>query len=98
MLVSLKQTHQIRSNRESGYGRYDVMIIPNNRIHPAIIIEFKKVDPEDETLQTAVDKAMKQIEDRNYASELHEIGIKKIVKLAIAFEGKKVLIKDVVSL
>ena len=50
MLVSLSTTHQVKSNRESGYGRYDVMIIPHDKNKLGIIIEFKKVDPEDETL------------------------------------------------
>jgi hypothetical protein len=94
MLVSLGKTHQIKSNRESGYGRYDIMLIPIDINKYGIVIEFKKVDPEDETLETAADKALKQIEDKNYTAELESLGIKKILKLGIAFEGKKVLIKD----
>jgi hypothetical protein len=76
-------------------GRYDVMIIPLDKTQRCVIIEFKKVSAYlNETLEIAADKALKQIEDKNYASELHDLGIKNIVKLGIAFEGKKVLIKD----
>jgi len=54
MLVSLQATHQIKSNRESGYGRYDVMVIPKDHGQPGVIIEFKKVDIyEKETLEDA---------------------------------------------
>ncbi len=95
MLVSLNQTHEIKSNRESGFGRYDVMIIPRETKICGVIIEFKKVDTtENETLETAAANALKQIEEKQYEQELHDRKIKKIVKLAIAFEGKEVLIKE----
>ena len=95
ILVSLSKTYKIKSNRESGYGRYDVMIIPNDKTKPGIIVEFKKVSKfRKETLDTAAQKAMEQIEEKQYEQELKDLGIKKIIKLAIVFEGKKVLVKN----
>jgi SET domain-containing protein len=94
MLVALKDTHEVKSNKESGYGRYDVMIIPKDKKQLGIIIEFKKVNKKRETLESAAYKALKQIEDKNYESELLNIGIKNILKIAMAFEGKEVLIKE----
>ena len=95
MLVTLSQTHQIKSNRESGFGRYDVMIIPKDKNQPGIIIEFKKIDTyEKETFESAANNALKQIEEKQYEQELLDLGIKKIIKLAIVFDGKKTLVKE----
>lgn len=95
LLVSLDKTHLVRSNRESGYGRYDVMIIPNDKTLPGIIMEFKKVDKDDdETLEISAQNALEQIEEKQYEQELKDLGINRIIKLAIVFDGKKVLVKD----
>jgi hypothetical protein len=95
MLVALEETHYIRSNRESGYGRYDVMVIPKDKNQLGLIIEFKKVNKRrNETLEEAVKKALDQIENKKYNIEMKEIGIDKILELAIAFDGKEVLIKE----
>jgi hypothetical protein len=93
MLVQLQQTHQIKSNRESGFGRYDVCLIPNDTNKPAFVFEFKKVSHRrQETLQSACDAALKQIDERNYVAELQAMGIQIVHSLAIAFEGKKALV------
>lgn len=95
MLVSLLETHEIKSNRESGFGRYDVMIIPKDPQKPGIIIEFKTVDNRSsDTLETAAAKALAQIKDKKYAAELHARGIMHIIELAIVFQGKQVLIQE----
>lgn len=95
MLISLEKTHEIKSNRESGFGRYDVMLIPKDRAKPGIIIEFKKVSQlKQETIETAAQAALAQITNRNYASELHTRGITHIQALAIVFDGKKVLVQE----
>ncbi len=95
MLVSLYETHDVASNRESGYGRYDVMIIPKNHTLPGIIIEFKKVRKAiNETLEAAADAALAQIEEKQYAVELQKRNITNIIKLGIAFEGKHVLVQE----
>lgn len=94
MIVGLEKEYEIKSNRESGLGRHDVMLIPFDTTKNGIIIEFKKVSSyAKETLESAVDKALQQIHDKNYAQELRTRGIKQIVELGIAFEGKKVCIK-----
>ncbi len=93
MLASLSQTHLVKSNRESGYGRYDVMLIPNYKTKLGIIIEFKKVHADrKETLESEAQKALNQLEERKYETELHVQGIEKILKLGISFAGKKTLI------
>ncbi|MEJ8553124.1 AAA family ATPase [Tepidibacter sp. Z1-5] len=96
ILVALNEDYEVKSNRESGYGRYDIMVIPKDQTKLAIIIEFKKVSKRrKETLETAVDKAIAQIKDRNYRQELVDRGINNIIELGIAFEGKEVLVKEV---
>lgn len=93
MLVSLTSLYEIRSNRESGYGRYDVMLIPHDITKPGIVIEFKKVDTyENETLEQAGANALKQIELQNYAQEIVAHGISRVIAIGIAFSGKNVLI------
>lgn len=96
MLVYIDKDYEIRSNRESGFGRYDVMIVSKDRDKKGIIIEFKKVDKfEEETFETALKAALKQIEEKKYDSELKALGIKDIVKVGIAFKGKEVKIATV---
>ena len=96
LLVSLNRTHQVLSNRESGYGRYDVMIIPRDIKKLGIIIEFKKYDEEDEeSLEELIQEAKNQIEDKKYETELLNRGITNIKKLVIVFKGKEVYVNDV---
>jgi Protein of unknown function (DUF1703)./Predicted AAA-ATPase. len=91
MLVSLSKDYEVKSNKESGYGRYDVMIIPKDISKIGIIIEFKKIDYFlDDTIEEATKEALKQIEDKKYAQELLSKRIKDIIKLAIVFKGKEV--------
>ncbi|WP_297417488.1 AAA family ATPase [Clostridium sp.] len=95
MLISLSDTHEVLSNRESGYGRYDVMIIPKDILKLGIVIEFKKLDPDDEeTLEETADEALKQISDKKYTTELESRGITKIKEIAIVFKGKEIYIKE----
>lgn len=90
MFASLAQTHEVRSNRESGYGRYDVMLIPKDHTKTGAILEFKAID--DGELETGAQSALKQIEDRHYESELRALGILNIMKVGIAFKGKNCLV------
>lgn len=93
ILSSLMQTHQVRSNRESGYGRYDVMIIPNDRSKAGAVIEFKALDQDEKnTIESAAQDALKQIEEKGYETELRALGLTKILKLGIAFKGKESLV------
>lgn len=96
LMAERAECYQIRSNRESGFGRYDVMMIPKNREkYPAIIIEFKVCSrAKKETLEDAVQEALKQIVDKKYDAELVALGVPKeqIRHYGFAFAGKKVLI------
>jgi hypothetical protein len=95
LLVELSGRYVLTSNRESGFGRYDVMLEPVNQEDNAIILEFKVYDSEDEaTLSDTVTSALAQIEEKKYASILTDKGItpERIRKYGFAFEGKRVLI------
>jgi PD-(D/E)XK nuclease superfamily len=85
--------YQVKSNRESGLGRYDILLIPHDDRKPGVIIEFKKVR-KSETLETAAQRALDQIVERKYAHELTEKGIESILAYGIALEGKNLFIKE----
>ncbi|MCT4593499.1 MAG: ATP-binding protein [Anaeromicrobium sp.] len=90
MLIFLSDSYKVKSNRESGYGRYDIMIIPRERNSKGIVIEFKKFDDEDGSIEEAADNALKQIKDKKYRIELLDEGVTDIIELGIAFKGKDV--------
>lgn len=95
LMVDLEERYTILSNRESGFGRYDVILEPKNAEDDAIILEFKVHDEADEkTLGDTVSAALKQIEEKQYTAGLLAKGIaeEKIRKYGFAFEGKHVLI------
>ncbi len=95
LLVWISGTHEIKSNRESGYGRYDIMIIPKDPQLVGYVIEFKGVNKrKKETVKNATAVALKQIEDKQYETELRERGIDTIKKLAIVFSGKNVFVTE----
>jgi hypothetical protein len=93
MLTWISNTHEIKSNRESGYGRYDIMIIPADVSQWGYVIEFKKAR-KNETVETAEESALKQIEEKKYETELVARGVKKVKKLAVVFKGKDVTVKE----
>jgi hypothetical protein len=93
LLLNLKRDYRLSSNRESGYGRYDIMLIPEADHKNAVIIEFKKaVDYQNESLEAAAISALKQIEEKDYRSELLALDKRDIIELGIAFSGKKTLV------
>lgn len=96
LMVDLQNRYVITSNRESGFGRYDVMLEPKNAAEDdAIILEFKVHDADDEdTLKETVQEALAQIERKQYAAQLTARGISQehIRSYGFAFQGKKVLI------
>ena len=97
LMVEQAESYEIRSNRESGFGRYDIMMIPKKNNLPAIVIEFKVYNPRSEqTLEDTVRVALKQIEEKSYDTELIARGIEKdrIRHYGFAFEGKRVLIGE----
>ena len=95
LMVDLADRYIITSNRESGFGRYDIMIEPKQKEAEAFIIEFKVFNPRREaSLEETVQNALAQIEEKKYAAELIKRGIAEehINKYGFAFKGKEVLI------
>ena len=95
MLIDLRKEYQILSNRESGYGRYDVMLVPKKEDMNAYVIEFKVFNHRKEKdLEETVKSGLAQIKDKNYDADLLAKGISKdrIFHYCFAFEGKKILI------
>ena len=84
------------SNRESGLGRYDILLRPRDLSKRGIIIELKLYDPlYDESVEAILDSALRQIEDKQYAATLRQAGVGEILKMAITFDGKQVYVKTV---
>lgn len=97
LMVDLADRYHITSNRESGFGRYDVMLEPKKKEDPAFVLEFKVHNPAKESsLEETADNALKQIDTKQYDRMLVEKGItaERISHLGLAFEGKKVLIVE----
>jgi hypothetical protein len=90
MLVWMSGKYDIRSNRESGLGRFDLMLKPKAAGKPGILMEFKKVDADAENAHEPVLKAaLAQIDEKGYAAELAAAGVEKVLKIAVAFRGKQ---------
>jgi PD-(D/E)XK nuclease superfamily len=94
MMVQLQTDYRITSNRESGFGRYDIILHPLKNELPAYIFEFKKFNAKRETsIEQSLHSAMQQMKTKNYAAILHQEGHQNIHLIAIAFKGKVVRIK-----
>lgn len=94
LIALLDNQYRIKSNRESGDGRYDISLIPREKKYPGIIMELKWKSGLDEVeLEKLSTEALNQIDEKRYELELKEEGIENIIKLGIAFSGKKVVIK-----
>ena len=89
LVVSLSKTHTVHSNEESGLGRYDVMLIPKDTAKLGIVLEFK-VAKSDLDLEESAKEALEQIHKKDYATKLNQQGILNILKIGLAFSGKKV--------
>ena len=90
MLVGLKDTYYVNSNRESGFGRYDIMLEPKDKNGNSFIMEFKVMENmEEKTIEDTVENAKKQIEEKRYEENLKERGFTNITKMVYAFNGKE---------
>ena len=91
MLVGLKDNYYVKSNRESGFGRYDIMLEPKDKNGNSFVMEFKVLeDAEEKTIEDTIENAKKQIKERRYSEDLEERGYTKITKMVFAFKGKEV--------
>jgi hypothetical protein len=96
LIALMDNQYKIKSNRESGDGRYDICLIPRDRKHPGIIMELKsETGLNEEELKALSAEALNQINDKRYDAEMRSDGVESILKLGIAFSGKKVKIKTV---
>jgi len=93
-LLAGMSDYEVSSNREAGFGRYDIMLRPKNGQGQAIIMELKRLRPK-ETVEQALASALQQIENKQYAATLCAAGFADILKMAITFDGKRVWIKTV---
>jgi hypothetical protein len=96
LLARLDAEYHIRSNRESGFGRYDICLIPQDISRKGIVMEIKAVRPQrGETLPGRLAEARAQILNNQYDAELISHGVTDILRLAIAVEGKQVIVEEV---
>ena len=86
--------YEVSSNRESGLGRYDILLRPRDLRRRGIIMELKLYDPMyDESVDSVLESALQQIEDKQYSATLKAAGVADILKMAITFDGKQVWVK-----
>ena len=91
MMVGLRDSYYVNSNRESGMGRYDIMLEPKDKNGNSFIMEFKVYKEEKEkTIEETIENAKKQIEEKGYEQNLRERGFTNITKMVYAFKGKEV--------
>jgi len=96
LLTHLSDRYIVRSNRESGYGRYDVLMIPRQVDEPGFVFEFKKIDrPDEKTVKEAMQSALQQIKVKQYAVELQAQGVKRIWGIGVVVDGKQVWVESV---
>jgi hypothetical protein len=94
LLLNLQPRYLVRSNRESGAGRYDVMILPRTPGQPGVVLELKVIHPgKRQSMKGAVAAALRQIRERDYAAELRACGAAPIHEMAVVFDGKRVRVE-----
>lgn len=94
LIALMDNQYKIKSNRESGDGRYDISLFPRDDKYPGIIIELKwKKDLSNDDLSKLADEALSQINEKRYDTEMEENGVRDVLKFGIAFSGKQVCVK-----
>lgn len=89
----LGNRYKIRSNRESGLGRFDIQLMPLAKGMPGFIFEFKHTKDEHTDLSALADSALQQIETKKYDTELRDNGVNSIISIGIAFRGKSAVVR-----
>ena len=89
----LGNRYKIRSNRESGLGRFDIQLMPLTKGMPGFIFEFKHTEDEHTDLSALADSALQQIEAKKYDTELRDNGVNSIIRIGIAFSGKSAVVR-----
>jgi hypothetical protein len=89
LLVAMDKTHLVRSNRESGHGRCDVLITPRKLGEPGVVLELKVLKAS-ESMEEALKAALEQVRAKQYASELRAAGAEPVVEMAAVFDKKRV--------
>ncbi len=89
----LGNRYKIRSNRESGLGRFDIQLMPLTKGMPGFIFEFKHTKDEHTVLSALADSALQQIEAKKYDTELRDNGVNSIIRIGIAFRGKSAVVR-----
>lgn len=94
LCAALSNQYRIKSNSESGYGRFDISLIPDKHTNPGFIFEFKHAKTDSEDLGALADEALTQIDEKKYDTEMKTLGVANIIKIGIAFRGKKAVVKQ----
>ena len=89
----LGNRYRVQSNRESGFGRFDIQLTPLVTGIPGFLFEFKHTNDEHVDLNALADSAMRQIDEKKYDTDLRSAGVKSVVKIGIAFRGKNAVVK-----
>ena len=90
LCAMLNHRYQVRSNREAGLGRFDIALIPLNRDLPGFIFELKQAGSGKKDLKKMAEAALQQIHDKAYAADMKKAGVREVILLGIAFQGKKI--------
>lgn len=89
----LGNRYRVHSNRESGFGRFDIQLTPLISGIPGFLFEFKHTSDEHVNLDSLAEKALCQIDEKKYDTELRNAGVHSIIKMGIAFRGKNAVVK-----
>jgi hypothetical protein len=94
LLAGLEPEYEVRSNRESGDGRPDVLVKPRHRGRPGVVLELKSARPKERTLEAALKEGLRQLRGTNYAAELSAAGVEPVHRLVVDFDGKRVRVRS----